>query len=187
MKRTGTVLSVFIFSFLTLSFASGQEKKNEEKVKVVIADKSGTKVVKDTVITWVGESDTIKIKSGKVIIVSDESGHSHGKCKQITVVAHADNDMEGSKQQYVYINEGKETDHPGEKTFDVMVSDDEFDNDFDKTRYVISKNGITVSVEGEDEMLVKELVKEIEKKLGINNDEPVPGAEVKKAEKKTVK
>jgi hypothetical protein len=187
MKRTGTVLSILIFSFITLSFASGQEKKNEEKVKVVVADKSGTKVVKDTVITWVGESDTIKIKSGNVIIISDESGDSHEKCKQIKVVAHVDKDGKGSDRQYVYINDGKETDHSGDHTFDIMLSDDEFDNDVDKTRYVISKNGITVSIEGEDEILIKELVKEIEKKLEINNNEPVPGVEVKKTEKKTVK
>jgi len=180
-------LSVFIFSFLTLSFASGQEKKNEDKVKVVIADKSGTKVIKDTVITWVGESDTINMKSGKVIIISDESGDSHGKCKQVKVIAHVDKDGKGSDQQYVYINKGKETDHSGDETFDIMVSDDEFDNGLDKTRYVISKNGITVSVEGEDEILIKELIKEIEKKLDINNDDPAPGVEVKKTEKKTVK
>jgi len=183
MKRNGTVLSILIFSFITLSVVSGQEKKNEEKVKVVVSDKSGTKVIKDTVITWVGESDTINMKSGKVIIISDESGDSHGKCKQVKVIAHVDKDGKGSDQQYVYINKGKETDHSGDETFDIMVSDDEFDNDLDKTRYVISKNGITVSVEGEDEILIKELVKEIEKKLDINNDDPVPGVEVKKTVK----
>ena len=187
MKRTGIVLSILILSFFTLSVVSGQEKKNEEKVKVVVSDKSGTKVVKDTVITWVGESDTLIMKSGKVIIISDESGDSHGKCKQVKVIAHVDQDGKGSDQQYVYINKGKETDLSGDETFDIMVSDDEFDNDLDKTRYIISKNGITVSVEGEDEILIKELVKEIEKKLEINNDEPAPGAEVKKTEKKTVK
>lgn len=187
MKSTGTVLSVLILSFIALSVASGQEKKNEEKVKIVVIDKSGTKVVKDTVIAWVGESDTLKMKSGKVIIISDESGDSYGKCKQVKVIAQVDKDRKGSDQQYVYINKGNETDHSEDETFDIMVSDNEFDNDLDKTRYVISKSGITVSIEGKDEILINELVKEIEKKLEINKDAPAPGVEVKKTEKKTVK
>jgi hypothetical protein len=68
-----------------------------------------------------------------------------------------------------------------------MISDDEFDNDTEKTRIVIAKNGLTVSVEGTDEARVKELVKEIEKKLDASNEDPDEKPAAKEVEKEIIK
>jgi hypothetical protein len=54
-----------------------------------------------------------------------------------------------------------------------------------ETKIVIAKNGITVSIEGNDEVKVQELAREIEQKLGINNDNT--GSAVKEADKKVIK
>jgi len=67
----------------------------------------------------------------------------------------------------------------------VIVSDDESDNDLDITKYIIAKNGITVSIEGNDEAKVKELAGEIEKRLDINKEES--GSAGKEVGKKIIK
>ncbi|MCX6260023.1 MAG: hypothetical protein NTY95_04185 [Bacteroidia bacterium] len=163
MERMKTIISILFISFLPLSLALGQEKKTEQKVKVVIADKSGTKVVIDTTFTGTGTVDSVILKGGNVIYIGKRDSESEGKAeKQVKVIR-----------------------HNGDEKFDIKVSDDEFDNDLDRTKYVIAKNGITVSIEGNDEVKVKELANEIEKKLDINKKES--GPTVKEVEKKIIK
>jgi hypothetical protein len=163
MERIKTIISILFISFLPLSLTLGQEKKTEQKVKVVIADKSGTKVVIDTTFTGTGTVDSVILKGGNVIYIGKRDSESEGKAeKQVKVIR-----------------------HNGDEKFDIKVSDDEFDNDLDRTKYVIAKNGITVSIEGNDEVKVKELANEIEKKLDINKEES--GSTVKEVEKKIIK
>jgi acyl carrier protein len=163
MERIKTIISILFISFLPLSLTLGQEKKTEQKVKVVIADKSGTKVVIDTTFTGTGTVDSVILKGGNVIYIGKRDSESEGKAeKQVKVIR-----------------------HNGDEKFDIKVSDDEFDNDLDRTKYVIAKNGITVSIEGNDEVKVKELANEIEKKLDINKKES--GPIVKEVEKKIIK
>jgi hypothetical protein len=163
MERMKTIMSILFISLLPLSLALGQEKKTEQKVKVVIADKSGTKVVIDTTFTGTGTVDSVILKGGNVIYIGKHDSESEGKAeKQVKVIR-----------------------HNRDEKFDIMISDDEFDNDLDRTKYVIAKNGITVSIEGNDEVKVKELANEIEKKLDINKDESGPTG--KEVEKKIVK
>jgi hypothetical protein len=186
MKRINPIILVFIISFLPLSFSLGQEKKTEQKVKVVVADKSGTKVVIDTTFTGTGTLDSVILKGGKVIYIGENDSESDGRPdKHIKVIAHVGNDGANTGHQYVYINDDKVIPRGGDKKIDVMVSDDEFDNDLDITKYVIAKNGITVSIEGNDEVKVKELAVEIEKRLDINKEES--GSPVNKVEKKIIK
>lgn len=186
MKRIKTILSILFISFLPFTLISGQEKKNEQKVKVIIADKSGSKVVIDTTFTGSGEVDSVVLKGGNVIYISrlDREGNSRPG-KQYKVITHVGKDGENNEHQYIYINDGKVIRHSGNDKFDITVSDDEFDNDLNKTKFVIAKNGITVSIEGKDEEKVKELANEIEKKLGIDNEET--GKDVKKVEKEVIR
>lgn len=171
MNRPKPILLFIIISLLPLSLAFGQEKKNEEKVKVIIADKSGTKVVLDTTFTTPELVDTIILKDGKTIrIINYEPDVPEGPHKQVSVIAHVDKDGKNTGRQYVYINKGKAVSHSGDGKFDVFVSDDVIDNETDKTKYVIAKNGIVVSIEGNDEAKIKELVKEIENRLEINKE-----------------
>ncbi len=186
MRRIKTIISILFISFLTLSLALGQEKKNEQKVKVIIADKSGTKVVIDTTFTGTGTMDSIIVKGGKVIYIGKNDTDLEGKPnKQINVLAHVDKDGKNTEHQYVYINRDRMDSRTGDEIFDVMVSDDEFDNDLNETKIVIAKNGVTVSIEGNDEVKVQELAREIEQKLGINNENT--GSAVKEAVKKEIK
>jgi hypothetical protein len=166
MKRMKPIILVLFISFLPLSFALGQEKKNERKVKVVIADKSGTKVVIDTTFTDTDKADSIILEEGTVIYIGDNYSESDSKPgKHVKVITQLNKDEGDTEHQYVYINDDKVIRHDRDKRFDIMVSDNEFDNDLDKTKFVIAKNGITVTVEGNDEAKVKELVNEIEKKM----------------------
>lgn len=156
MRRMKTIISILFISFLPLSLALGQEKKNEQKVKIVIADKSGTKVVIDTTFTGTGTMDSIIMKGGNVIYIGKNDTDLEGKPgKQINVIAHVDK------------------------------GDYEFDNDLNETKIVIAKNGITVSIEGNDEVKVQELAREIEQKLGLNSEKT--GSAVKEADKKVIK
>jgi hypothetical protein len=186
MERMKTIMSVLFISFLPLSLSLGQEKKTEQKVKVVIADKSGTKVVIDTTFTGTGTVDSVIMKGGNVIYIGKHDSESEGKPKKLVkVITHVDKDGENSEHQYVYINDDKVIKDDWDEKFDIVVSDDEFDNGLDRTKYVIAKNGITVSIEGNDEVKVKELANEIEKKLDINKEES--GSVTKEVEKKIIK
>jgi hypothetical protein len=188
MKRINTILSVIAVSILTFSFAYGQEKKNEQKIKVIVSDKSGEKVVIDTTFTNTGRVDSIITKDGSVIYFGNtEKENAGGSGKQYKVIASVDTDGDKTGSRYVYINDNDETGNTGDDVFDIMISDEDFDNNSETTKYVIAKNGITVSVEGSDDAKVKELVKEIEKKLDVPGEQAVQDKPVKEVEKTVVK
>ena len=51
-----------------------------------------------------------------------------------------------------------------------MESDDEEDYDTDVTKYIIAKDGVVVTVESDDEEKAKEIIEEIENKLGVKKE-----------------
>jgi hypothetical protein len=110
----------FIASILVLiipfAFAAGQEKKNEQRIKIVIAEDNGSKVVLDTLITGNTENDSIVLNNGNTIYLAKEGNDSGG-----------------------------------------------FNSE--KTKYVINRDGVVITVEGSDYARVKEIIKEIEKTL----------------------
>jgi len=247
MKRIKVGFFTLLISLIPLSMISGQEKKSEQKVKIVVADDSGTRVVIDTVFTDVPVVDSIRLKDGyviylgksrgegryihrpgrervfitvpstdkginketkeitiissdsiewienqkgekeKIIIYSDKRTHGGEPGKEYKVITRVDKDGENESEQYIYINDDKVIRREGENKFDVYTIPGEFDSSVDKTKYVIAKNGIVVSVEGDDEEKVKEIMKEIESKLGVNKDESKNETVVKEVDKKTVK
>jgi len=82
-------MSVLFISLLPLSFAPGQEKKNEQKVKIIIADKSGTKVVIDTTYAGVDNVDSIILKSGNMIYIGkDDSEPDNKQGKRVKGTGH---------------------------------------------------------------------------------------------------
>jgi cellulose synthase/poly-beta-1,6-N-acetylglucosamine synthase-like glycosyltransferase len=188
MKRTSTILIILFISFLPFSFAIGQEKKNEHKIKVVIADKEGTNVVIDTAFTDANTADSVIVKGDNVIYVTNHDRDNGGKSgKQYKVIARVDKDGDNTESQYIYINDDKEVRDISDDKFDIRVSDDEFDNNTDKTKYVIAKNGITVSIEGNDEVKIKELVKEIEKRLDVEKEDTSSKPVIKETETKIIR
>jgi ABC-type Na+ efflux pump permease subunit len=146
MKRIlKIVYSSIIILIVPFSMTLGQDKKSEQKIKIIVDDGSGSKVIIDTVYKDSSAPDSMKLKDGSV----------------------------------VYLKHGK--------TFDVYVSENENESTTEKARYVIAKDGMVVTIEGNDEAKAKELVKEIENKLGVNNEETEKKETVKVISKKSVK
>lgn len=161
---------------LPMSMVKAQEKKSEQKIKIIVSDGSGTKVVIDTLIKDGHSNDSIRVKGGKVIFIGDSG--------DLTGMKHTD----GSEKVYVYVSSGDKNEKKDiDKTFDVSVTNDDTDSSVEKTRYVITKDGMVVTVEGTDEAKVKDLIKEIENKMGVKSEDSgkkvTINVETKKSEK----
>jgi hypothetical protein len=246
MKRIASIISIaFFICLIPFSIATGQDKKKEQKVRIVINDGSGTKVAIDTLITDGKLSDTIKLKDGKVIYIGDPDNMNRHKTKEgpenifitvnsdgddskeevseITVISSDSADIDGGREsgsvyvynnskghrgksggrykvitstsddsadngdRIIYIKEGKDRGKETDKKFDVYVSRDDNDSDVEMTRYVIAKDGMVVTVEGRDEAKARELIKEIEEKMGVKGNGSDKKVTVKSETKKTVK
>ena len=96
-------------------------------------------------------------------------------------------DGESKGGRYIYINEENKSIKNGEKTFDVKVISDEKDNQMEMTKYVIAKDGMVISIEGNDEAKVKDLIKDIEAKLGVSKEDKNVKQVIKEEPKKTKK
>ena len=243
MKRVfNFYFAAFIILLLPYSLASAQEKKSEQRIKIVVSDGSDTKIMIDTLIEGDSIKDSIRIRDGKVIFighpgdettvkssgdnehvtvyVSSNGDHPGKKVKEITVISsdslmtdktgkngtiYVYNNTSGSKgkagghyrvvtatsagepgkgKKSYYIKEDNDTLTGKEKKYVYFNSDDK-ESSVDKSRYVIAKDGIVVTVEGSDETRAKELVKEIEKSMGVNSSESKNKETVKSETKKT--
>jgi hypothetical protein len=72
MKRiTGNLFLILMACSIPISMASGQEKKNEKKIKVIVDEGSGAKTVLDTVITGTSHPKVIKLKDGNMIFIGE--------------------------------------------------------------------------------------------------------------------
>jgi hypothetical protein len=137
----------------------------------------------------------------KVIVVSCDSAHADqgediiiikgGKqikdVKGGNVISISSSDSDSKEEKYVYITEDKNKGKKGEKTVEVRVTTDDKNNTIERTKYVIAKDGMVVTVEGNDDAKAKELIKEIESKLGVNKDEKGAKEEVKETKKSSKK
>jgi hypothetical protein len=248
MKRFIKIASSsLIICLITFSSVAGQEKKTEQKIKIIVADGSGSKVLIDTLLKDSQITDSIKLKDGNVfylshsgeetslkshkgkghyfVTVSDDGKENEKVTRDITIICSDSADLaDNSKMEkvYVYTNSGEpgtkkdkkykvttkvsvdNTDKKGdkeekviyinksgkysEKSFDVIVNDDKDDSVTEKMEYVIAKDGMVITVKGNDEVKMKEIIKEIENKLGVNKEGSEKPETVKfktkKAEKK---
>jgi hypothetical protein len=223
-KISQIVISALIICLIPFSMVVGQEKRNEQKIKIVIDDGSGKKVILDTLLKNVTLTDSIRLKDGEIIYLGDDinrdqEGHknisitvsSDGKekkkeVKEITIVSsdpgssidsnntdkiyvHADsNASEGisggnhkimtisddngrkSVKKVIIVHDGKDIEKEEGDTFENKVETDRRDSDVEMTKYVISKNGMVISIEGDDYGKVKELVEMIENKMDAEKD-----------------
>jgi hypothetical protein len=220
-----------LIGFVPFSMAFGQEKKSEQKIKVVTNDGSGNITILDTTITDGTMPGTIKLKNGKVIYLTEPDNRmthiTPGEgTERVFVSVSSDGDgvkkeekkviimsgdsiewtaMSPDKGQHVYVysnkekTDGKPVSHimissaetgktewtgdnvvivkdgkvikdSGEKTFDIRVDSDENDSNTDASKYVIAKDGMVITVEGNDEAKAKEIIKLIEDKLDIKSE-----------------
>ncbi|MGA2408541.1 MAG: hypothetical protein ABSF81_17585 [Bacteroidales bacterium] len=168
MKRIFKIISSAYFILLIpFSIAVGQDTKSEQKIKILVDDGSGTKVVIDTVLKDSPKPDSIKLKDGAVIYFKHSQDRADLKGGEKYRVITGLSKEEGDEWKIIYINKDKSPEKEIEKTFDVYVSSDDNESTDEKTRYVIAKDGMVVTVEGNDEAKAKELVKDIESKLGV--------------------
>jgi hypothetical protein len=217
MKRiTKIVLTLILIFFIPAGILKAQGKQEEKRIKIIVADKSGTKVEIDTLIKG-ASPDSIKLNNGEVVVLAKDGPdgtikHVNGKKmkKQITVIsgdsAHVDQNCEccniiivkGGKhakdgkggnvvtwssssssstggdskgEKYIYINESKNSGKKGEMTYDVKVTKDGKGDKMEKTKYVIAKDGMVVTIEGNDEAKAKEILKDVESRLGVDKGE----------------
>jgi len=198
MKRFLTILTLsLIVCLIPFSGLTAQDKKSEQKIKIIVDDGSGTKVIIDTLIKDTQTKDTVILKGGKMVFIGhsgDEKMIRHSDGSEKVYVYVSSDDKDGSKdsrtvtvtssddatwtvtdsdandeknEKRIYITEAKTNDKKIEKTYKVSVSKDDSESTEYSTRSIIAKDGMVVTVEGNDEEKVKELVKEIQQKMGI--------------------
>jgi hypothetical protein len=222
------ILSMFILGFLSVSMINAQDKKSEHKIKIIIDDGSGSKVVIDTLIKDGQKTDSLKLKNGKVIFighpgdeevtvenespehvkvtVSSDGKESKKEVKSITIISSDSVSMKddgdghkllvysdsknpdkksnvhysvvsrslgnenGEHEKEVYIIEGNDPKKEKRETYTVSVSNDYRESSVEKTKYIIAKDGMVVTVESNDEAKAKELINDIKNKLGIKDE-----------------
>jgi len=197
MKRIiNLILSALVILLIPFSSASGQEKKSEQKIKIVIDDGSGSKVILDTLVKDSNLSDSIRLKDGKVVIIrhsdSENAMRYHGGKKYIVTTITPDekdteNDENSHAEKVIVIKNGNAIEKDDGETFEYTVKTDCRRPDSERTKYVIDKDGIKVTVEGNDYDKVKKLVREIEEELEINHKETQDSKAVKEDLNKGVK
>ena len=202
------IYASFLIFMLSAALVSAQDKKTEQKIKVIVEDGSGTKVIIDTVYKDTPAPDSIKLKDGTVIFIESDTRHNKGK-KNYFVTYSTDGTNEGKEAHEVTVistdsirsNKGGDSNdviyytnsdksRGGEKVEVIMKgTKEDGDNDSlaDKTRIVIAKDGMVVTIEGNDEAKAQELAKEVENKLGINSEGSEKKETVKVESKKTIK
>jgi hypothetical protein len=112
MKRiTSIIIFTLIICAVPFSGTLAQEKKSEQKIKIIVSDGSGTEVVIDTLIKDGETNDSIRIKGGKVIYI----GHSGDE----TGIKHNDD----SEHVYVYVSSDNKEKNKDAKTITIVSSE----------------------------------------------------------------
>ncbi len=152
---------------IPFSKATRKKKKSEQTIKVTVDNGSGTKVVIDTVLYNTPEPDSIRTKDGTVIYINhDNQGHLKHKRERGNIVYYSSSESRNDN---------------------VFVSDTSSESALEKSRFVIAKDGMVVTIEGTDEAKTKELSEKIEKLLGTGSEGKVKKETVKVESSKSVK
>lgn len=245
MKSIFKVISSSLFiSLIALSVVAGQDKKNEQKIKIIIDDGSGKKVIVDTLLNDNQMTDSLRLKDGNVIYighpednadlnlrdgnkqvfvsVTTDGNETKKTVKKITVIRSdsaklqekgkgdriyvynesrspepesgeqykvirwSDKDGKSHEEKVIIVNGRKKIGNEGEESIKYNSSDDK-KSDSEKTKYVINKDEMVITIEGDDYNKVKELVKEIDSKLDARKDGDATNKPVKAEPKKSVK
>lgn len=193
MKKNNKILTLALLVFLIpFTIISGQEKKVEKRIKIIVADDSGSKSILDTLITGNNVSDSIILKDGKTIYIKgnkgeDIAGDGTGKKFIITTVTEGGDDTKNeiNKEVTVISSESEMDNKPakgdrqhihsesagaGKKQVYVSESGNR-DTEKEITKYVIDRDGVRITVEGSDYKKVKDIIKQIESDLDSHKKE----------------
>jgi hypothetical protein len=198
-----TLASLFLFT-MPFSVIKAQEKKSEQKIRIITNDGSGEKVVIDTVFS--GESpESLKLKDGSTVyikhgsededlihadgahhifVTSSSDGKDGNKTSEITIIQ--SDSISAGKGDVIFYSSAGSGDSKGdvhykvvskntknEQGSDKFMSVDKVDSSSDKSRYIIAKDGMVITIEGSDEAKTKALAKEIEEMAGVKSEEEV--------------
>jgi hypothetical protein len=154
---------------MIVTHSSNDKNSNDKQKKVIIISNDGdsSKVIE--------ENDVIIIKGGKHVVSTGDEGYAVWTSRD-----------GGSESKYVYIDESKSTGDKKEKTIEFSYNTDKKGNSNEKSKYVIAKDGIIVTVEGDNEAKAKEIIEDVKAKLGVNKEDK-SGKENAKETKKTKK
>jgi hypothetical protein len=142
-----------------------------------------------------GKNKEVKVVKGEPIMIMDGDGGENvvvvkkgthmieGEGGKVMVWSSASS---GEKDNVIYIQKGKADVKDGEKKINVEIREDGSGNKVEKTNYVIARDGMVVTIEGDNEEKVKELAGVIESKMGISekNNKQVVKEETKKTIRK---
>lgn len=177
-----------VILILPNALANGQDKKNEQKIKIIMNDGSGSKIVIDTVFKDQPAPDSLKLKDGSTIYIKhldDNADSAYPKGKKHFYVTYSSDGKDNGKEIKEVTVIASDSTHFTE-TGDT-VSDDDNDSAVGKTRIVIAKDGMVVTIEGTDETRAKELANMVKEKLGVSNEGTRKKETVKVESKKTIK
>jgi len=95
------MLTSLAVSFLPVITMNGQETKSEKKIKIVVKDDNGTKVIVDTLLKDGSDIEKIKLDDGSYVFISrPDADHNHSGSKHVTVTITSD-DENGEKLKEV--------------------------------------------------------------------------------------
>lgn len=152
MKKINILIwSALLILLIPSATAAGQDGKSEKRIKIIVAEDGGSKVVIDTLITGNSPGDSIVLKDGRTIFLS-------GSCGK---------DISGKRHRGSYNVTTITSDNAGKSNF--PGGSDKKDSNSETAKYMISRNGLNITVEGSDYDKVKEMVREIEKNLDASD------------------
>lgn len=187
-----------------------------QKGKIIVIDdnktgsehssKGGTEYI--TVNVTSDDNDSLEVHKDVRVLTSDsltwhdsdDSGHSeniyvfkssspHGENTEShqNTMTWTENDGKKAGKRVIVINDGEAT-HTEEHEIIMHMDSEEGKKDFEKTKYIIKKDGMVISVEGDDYNKVKEIVEEIESTLeskkNVNEKDASTAADSSKDKKK---
>jgi len=192
MKRINRIFAASIVTILIpFAIAAGQDMKNEQRIKIVIAGDNGSGVIIDTLITGNPANDSIVLKDGHTIYLAKEgvdgAPGTKGSTKYIiTSASHNGNDdrRQVNKEITIISSDSDMADQKGmdkdkqanceslvnEKKYSYTIESESTDADSESAKYVISRDGVVITVEGSDYTKVKEIIKDIEKTLDTRSE-----------------
>jgi len=144
--------------FVTVS-SDGKDTKKEIKTVTIVSSDSTS---------WITEKST-----GNIFVNSDDDLMDDNSGEKHKVITWTEKNKDGSGEKVIIMKDGQVIEKDDGESYIYRIKTDVSDDDqsdYERTKYVISKNGMVISIEGSDYAQVKELAKEIEGKIDADKE-----------------
>ena len=182
-------LTALLILFVPVASTIAQEQKSTKKIKVIVEDKEGSRVIIDSTFNSMLSIDTIRTKDGNMIFIGKHDGNSDAEKNGNEMMLWTLKEK-GSNGSVIYINEGSPVKiTEGGKRFSLEVISEDGGQGTQKSNYVIAKDGMVITIEGGDEEKVRKMGELIETQMGSSKDDSkaVKPSVIKEETKKTTK